>query len=68
VHAWLVRHEAGGLEALTDRSHRPVSCPHQMPAVVEDAVLDLRRQHRAGESRRIVRELAWREVEPCDGR
>ncbi len=32
LHAWLARYEAQGL---VDRSHRPVSCPHQMPAVVE---------------------------------
>ncbi len=27
----LRRYADGGLEALADRSHRPVSCPHQMP-------------------------------------
>ena len=43
VHAWLARYEAEGLEGLTDRSHRPGSCPHQMPAEVEAAVLELRR-------------------------
>jgi hypothetical protein len=46
LHAWLGRYEAGGLEAVADRSHRPVSCPRQMPAAVE-AALDLRRVHRA---------------------
>ncbi|WP_139803656.1 helix-turn-helix domain-containing protein, partial [Mycobacterium avium] len=39
LHAWLTRYEAEGLDGLTDRSHRPVSCPHQMPAVVEAALL-----------------------------
>lgn len=43
LHAWLARYEAEGLDGLADRSHRPVSCPHQMPAVVEAAVLELRR-------------------------
>ncbi|WP_139811178.1 helix-turn-helix domain-containing protein, partial [Mycobacterium avium] len=43
LHAWLTRYEAEGLDGLTDRSHRPVSCPHQMPAVVEAALLELRR-------------------------
>ena len=38
LHAWLARYEAEGLEGLTDRSHRPESCPHQMPAEVEAAV------------------------------
>ena len=33
LHAWLARYEAEGLEGLVNRSHRPVSCPHQMPAV-----------------------------------
>jgi transposase-like protein len=38
LHAWLARYEAQGLDGLVDRSHRPVSCPHQMPAAVEAAV------------------------------
>ena len=52
VHAWLGRYEDGGLESLADRSHRPVSCPHQMPAAVEAAALELRRMHRAWGPRR----------------
>jgi transposase len=43
LHAWLARYEAGGLEGLVDRSHRPVSCPHQTPAAVEAMLLELRR-------------------------
>jgi transposase len=43
LHAWLARYEAEGLEGLADRSHRPERCPHQMPAEVEAAVLELRR-------------------------
>ena len=45
VHAWLRRYEDGGLDGLADRSHRPVSCPHQMAPAVEAAVCELRRQH-----------------------
>ena len=33
MHTWLGRYEAEGLEGLANRSHRPGSCPHQMPAV-----------------------------------
>jgi hypothetical protein len=62
--AWLRRYEAGGLEALADWSHRPVSCPHQMPPLVEAAALRLRRQHRGWGSRRIVVEMARRGVAP----
>ncbi len=43
LHMWLARYEAEGLEGLVDRSHRPVSCPHQMPAEVEAELLELRR-------------------------
>ena len=64
VHAWLARYEAEGLEGLADRSHRPVSCPHQMPAVVEAAVLELRRSRPYWGPRRLVFELGRRGVEP----
>ncbi|MBB3751050.1 transposase [Mycolicibacterium sp. BK634] len=40
LHSWLARYEAEGLEGLVDRSHRPASCPHQMSAVVEAAMID----------------------------
>jgi transposase len=45
VHDWLATYEAGGLENLGDRSHRPSSCPHRMSAGVEVAVAELRRAH-----------------------
>jgi transposase InsO family protein len=64
LHAWLRRYEVGGLEELGDRSHRPGSCPHQMPPAVEAAVLEMRRQHRAWGPRRIVVELARRRLTP----
>ena len=64
VHAWLARYEAEGLEGLTDRSHRPESCPHQMPARVEAAVLELRRSRPYWGPRRLVFELAKRKVAP----
>ena len=57
LHSWLVRYEAGGLEGLVDGSHRPRWCPHQMPAAVEAAVLELRRRHRYWGPRRIRHEL-----------
>src|SRR4051812_49998044 len=53
VHAWLSRYETGGLAGLADRSHRPSSCPHQMPAVGEAAGLELRGEHRGGGARRV---------------
>jgi transposase InsO family protein len=64
VHGWLARYEAEGLDGLVDRSHRPVSCPHQMPAQVEAAVLELRRSRPYWGPRRLVFELAKRKVSP----
>jgi transposase-like protein len=42
LHSWLDRYAAGGVEGLADRSHRPSSCPHQMPAAVEVRLVELR--------------------------
>jgi transposase InsO family protein len=65
VHRWLARYEAEGLEGLAERSHRPASCPHQMPAEVEAMVLELRRAHKYWGARRLVLELARRRAEPA---
>lgn len=62
VHEWLARYEAGGLDRLSDRSHRPGSCPHQMTSRVEVAVVELRRAHPSWGARRLRYELAKREV------
>jgi transposase InsO family protein len=64
VHVWLVRYESGGLENLADRSHRPVSCPHQMEPAVEVVLAELRRAHPSWGPRRLVFELGRRGVEP----
>jgi transposase InsO family protein len=64
VHAWLVKYEAGGLEGLGDRSHRPRSCPHQMPPQVEVALVELRVAHPSWGPRRLVFELGKRGVAP----
>lgn len=65
MHAWLAKYESGGLEGLADRSHRPRSCPHQMPAVVEAAVLELRRTRPYWGPRRIAFEVTRRGVVPA---
>lgn len=64
LHAWLSKYEAGGIENLGDGSHRPRSCQHQMPAVVEVAVAELRRTHPTWGPKRLVFELDRRGVEP----
>ena len=64
MHSWLAKYEAGGLENLGDGSHRPRSCPHQMSAEVEVVVAELRRAHPSWGPKRLVFELARREVDP----
>ncbi|HVL92887.1 MAG TPA: leucine zipper domain-containing protein, partial [Acidimicrobiales bacterium] len=44
LHVWLRAHAAHGLAGLVDRSSRPASCPHQMPAV-EARIVEMRRAH-----------------------
>jgi transposase InsO family protein len=60
VHVWLTKYEAGGLEGLGDGSHRPRSCPHQMPAAVEVALTELRVVHPSWGPRRLAFELGQR--------
>ena len=62
VHAWLARYEAGGLEGLADRSHRPRWCPHQMKPAVEVALVEMRLAHPSWGPRRLVFELAGQGV------
>jgi transposase InsO family protein len=67
VHGWLRRYRTGGLEALADRSHRPHSCPHQMPAEIEARLCELRRHHPGWGQRRLAHELARDGVDPPPG-
>ena len=65
VHTWLARYEAQGLDGLADRSRRPRSCPHQLPAEVEALALELRRSRPYWGARRLARELGKRGVDPA---
>jgi transposase InsO family protein len=69
VHEWLSRYaNDGGLAGLADRSPRPASCPHQMPAVVEARIAGLRREHPGWGPSRILWELERAGVAPLPGR
>ena len=68
VHGWIRRYQEGGITALADRSHRPASCPHQMPAEVEAEVCELRRQHPGWGPTRLAAVLARRGVTPAPSR
>lgn len=64
VHAWLARYEAGGLDGLADRSHRPAWCPHQVGGEVVEAVLELRRARPYWGPRRLRLELIRKGFDP----
>jgi transposase InsO family protein len=69
VHAWLRRYASdGGLAGLADRSSRPASCPHQMPARVEAMVVAMRRARPAWGPDRIRWQLARDGIDPLPGR
>ena len=65
VHVWLERYEADGLEGLSNGSHRPAHCPHQMPAAVEAQLLEMRRAKPYWGARRLALELARKGVQPA---
>src|SRR5262245_49859656 len=62
VHRWVARYLAEGIGGLSDRSHRPLSCPWQAAEDVEVAVAEMRRAHPRWGSRRIRLELLRRPV------
>jgi transposase InsO family protein len=62
VHVWLSRYEAEGLDGLADRSHRPRSCPHQIGSVLEVEIARMRSSHPSWGPRRLVFELAKRDI------
>jgi transposase InsO family protein len=68
VHEWLARYAGGGLGGLADRSSRPASCPHQMPAQVEARIVGLRREHPGWGPSRILWELGRAGAAPLPGR
>jgi transposase InsO family protein len=68
VHEWLRRYGNDGLRGLVDQSSRPLSCPHQMPAVVEARVVELRRAHPGWGPKTILFWLEREGVSPLPGR
>jgi transposase InsO family protein len=62
LHRWVTRYLAEQIGGLADRSHRPMSCPHQAMEAVEVAVAELRREHPRWGSRRIRLELLRKPV------
>ena len=68
LYKWKRRYEEAGVAGLADRSHRPKSCPHQMPPEVEARLCELRRWHPEWGPTRLVYELERDGVSPVPGR
>jgi transposase InsO family protein len=56
---WVARYQAGGDEALHDRSHAPHRCPHRTDARVEALLLSARRKYGWG-AKKLLKVLADR--------
>jgi transposase InsO family protein len=67
VHDWLRKYAAKGLAGLADRSAKPLSCPHQMSAEVEAAIVALRRANEGWGPKTLRHELGLIEVVPLPG-
>jgi transposase InsO family protein len=63
LHRWTGRYLLEGLPGLSDRSHRPESCPHQVATNVEVRVAEMRREHPRWGAKRIRMELLRKPVE-----
>lgn len=68
LHAWLRRYAQGRLDALADRSHRPRSCPHQMPPQVEVRLVELRQAHPSWGPDRLLYRLERENVDALPSR
>jgi len=62
LHRWVARYLVDGLAGLSERSHRPVSCPHQVATAVEVTVAEIRREHPRWGAKRIRMELLRKPV------
>jgi transposase InsO family protein len=64
VHSWLLRYEIEGMPGLTERSHRPQRCVHQMSPEVEVRLIELRRQNLYWGPKRIQYQLLREGIDP----
>jgi len=58
LYVWRARYRQEGLAGLADRSRRPARSPRQLPAEVEDAICEIRKDHPRYGARKIAALLA----------
>jgi transposase InsO family protein len=64
VHRWLRKYADDGVVGLVDGSPVPASCPHQMPAVIEARIIEMRHDHPGWGPRTIGHQLAREGFDP----
>lgn len=64
LYKWLADYEAGGLEGLGERSHRPHHVPHRLDGAREAAIIAMRLAHPRWGPVRIAHELKATGVAP----
>lgn len=64
VHRWLRKYASDGIAGLVDGSAKPLSCPHQIPVVVEARIVVLRRLNMGWGPRTIRFRLEAEQVSP----
>ncbi len=68
VHTWLKNYASDGMGGLVDKTSKPESCPHQMPAPMEARIVELRRAHPRWGPQRILDQLRRDGVTGLPGR
>ncbi len=57
IYRWMQRYEQGGLPALSERSHKPKTYPHQIDPGVEERIITMRRSHPSWGPIRLMHQL-----------
>ena len=68
VHEWLAKYAKHGLAGLVDKTSKPNSCPHQMDALVEARIVELRRAHPGWGPRTLEHRIRNEGFDPVPGR
>ena len=68
IHSWLAKYEKSGLPGLTNHSHKPQGCSHQISAEIDVLICELRRRNPGWGPRRIEFELAKFNTAPLPSR
>jgi putative transposase len=61
AYKWIGRYAATGPDGLRDRSRRPAHCPHETPALIVAALLEVRRHHPSWGAKKLLKVVATRQ-------